>query len=81
MTTKLLMSCDGCHIKTTSEKWFSRTFRSFDGKGWGLGVWEETEAKDIVPNGWILMDPYTGCTYCPKCWAEIEAGDETAKAI
>ncbi len=72
MTTKLHMTCDGCHMETTSKKWLSRTFHSVNGKGYGFGVWEKTTPEDIKPEGWVILDPYTGCTYCPECWAEIE---------
>jgi hypothetical protein len=30
-------------------------------------------ADDVVPDGWVAYDPYTYCTYCPKCWEGIEA--------
>lgn len=39
----------------------------------GLAV-EPVRAIDTVPEGWVLFDPYTGCTYCPTCWQEIEGG-------
>ena len=71
MTTKLLLSCDGCHAKVTSERWLQRRFNSFSGKGYGFGVWEHDTPQDIAPEGWIISDPYTGCTYCPECWVEI----------
>lgn len=29
--------------------------------------------RTAAPPGWVAFDPYTGCCYCPKCWAEIEA--------
>ena len=28
--------------------------------------------QSVTPEGWVAFDPYTHCTYCPKCWAEIE---------
>lgn len=27
---------------------------------------------DLAPEGWMVYDPYTGCTYCPTCWDSIE---------
>lgn len=80
MTCKLLLSCDGCHIEATSEKWITSRFRSFDGKGWGFGVWETDTIEDIKPDGWIVHDPLTACTYCPECWAEINADGDATEA-
>lgn len=34
--------------------------------------------QDVAPEGWIAFDPYTGCCYCPKCWAEILAPTDKA---
>lgn len=77
MSMTLKLECDGqCGAFIETER-FRRWFRSFDGKGWGWGVWEETEVKDLIPEGWQGLDPYTGMTYCPTCWAEI-IGDENA---
>ena len=27
--------------------------------------------QGVAPEGWVAFDPYTHCTYCPKCWAGI----------
>jgi len=72
VTTKLLLACDGCGVKATSEKWLSRSFHGVNGKSYGFGHWKTTKPEDIAPEGWVILDPYTGCTYCPTCWAEIE---------
>lgn len=32
--------------------------------------------ESAAPEGWMPFDPYTGMTYCPACWASIEAGEE-----
>lgn len=76
MTTRLLLSCDGCHTETRSEKWLERRFVSVSGRSYGFGQWEHDAPQDLAPDGWIVSDPYTGCTYCPECWADIirEAG-------
>ena len=26
---------------------------------------------DLTPDGWVVNEPYTFCTYCPTCWQEI----------
>ena len=28
---------------------------------------------DLIPDGWMVSDPYTHLTYCPTCWAQIDA--------
>lgn len=73
MPTKLHMTCDGCHAETVSEKWLGRHFNSVNGKGYGFGAWEYDRPEDIAPEGWVVRDPFTGCTYCPECWVEITA--------
>jgi len=27
---------------------------------------------DLALEGWVVNEPYTFCTYCPDCWAEIQ---------
>lgn len=76
MTVSVTFQCDGCSTETGPHTVPHRKFRSFDGKGWGFGVWEDYGIEHVVPDGWIYPDPYTGCTYCPECWDSIvrEAG-------
>ena len=74
MTVRITLSCDGCHVETGPHTVPHRQFRSFNGKGYGFGVWQHPTLDDApFPEGWVRSDPYTGCTYCPECWAEIEA--------
>ena len=78
MTTRLKLACDGCSA-TIETSYFKRTFHSVSGKSWGFGHWETTSIDDLVaPTGWQWCDPITGCTYCPKCWAEI-IGEDAAQ--
>lgn len=73
MTTKIIMRCDGCDDRMESER-VHRQFRSVNGRGYGFGQWHTPTIDEVVePSGWIWSDPYTSCTYCPKCWAEIES--------
>lgn len=72
MAVKITLSCDGCHVETGPHRLLHREFHSFSGRGHGFGVWKEPTLDDAVPDGWVRSDPYTGCTYCPTCWAEIE---------
>ena len=74
MTVKITLSCDGCHVQDGPHMLPRRQFKSFNGSGHGFGTWTEPGLKDVAfPDGWIVSDPYTGCTYCPPCWAEIIA--------
>ena len=74
MSATIRLSCDGCFETAETER-FKRDFASFSGRSYGFGRFIETTPEDLVkPTGWVLMDPYTGCTYCPKCWAEIMDG-------
>lgn len=80
MTVKISLSCDGCFAETGPHILPHRTFRSFDGRGYGFGVWEYPGIEDApFPEGWLHSDPHSGCTYCPACWEEITACErETA---
>lgn len=75
--------CGGCHAKESVETWLKREFRSFSGRDHGWGTHSLTPSKQLVeetcPKDWISFDPYTGATYCPKCWSEIVDGIEPAK--
>lgn len=73
MPARLFLSCDGCHTETKSEKFLARRFIGVTGRSYGFGRWEHDTPQDIAPEGWIVSDDATGCTYCPECWAEILA--------
>lgn len=64
--------CGECFAKVQGITWLSRRFVSITGKSWGFGHYEYDTPQDVVPEGWIAFDPYTGCCYCPACWGEIE---------
>jgi len=69
MGLRLIYECGGCDA--TAEAHMERHFDSFNGKGYGFGKWREDRPQDVAPDGWIAYDPWTSCTYCPACWAEI----------
>lgn len=29
--------------------------------------------EKTAPEGWVVFDPWTHCTYCPRCFAEVVA--------
>lgn len=75
---RALFCCDGCDATAESTEWLRKEFVSFSGRSHGFGSarWQNTP-DDVAPEGWIAADPYTFCTYCPKCWAEIESHEGT----
>lgn len=75
---KVSFSCDGCHVETMGTDFLHSRFNGVTGKNYGFGSWEQDGAKDVCPDGWIAFDPYTQCTYCPDCWAEIFRPTESA---
>jgi len=74
MSTRLHLKCDGCDAETHTER-INKKFVSVSGKSYGFGAYVQPDIEaTVAPTGWIWSDPYTSCTYCPKCWAEIESG-------
>ena len=62
-------NCGGCEAKEDVKAWAHRSHMAPYGGAYG----SRASYQDLVPEGWVAFDPYTDCTYCPKCWAEIEA--------
>lgn len=74
MSVYVTFECGGCDAKVKGTLPLAREFRSFSGRGHGFGSRggvETVGVLDVVPEGWVAFDPYTYCTYCPTCWAEI----------
>jgi len=64
------LECDGCFAKAEPFDVRGR-FVSFSGHGHGFGWVRTDKLSDNAPEGWIVHDPLTHCTYCPECWSEI----------
>lgn len=77
MGTTLKLTCGGCDAKAESKP-FRKEFVSVSGRSYGLGSWRTPDIDDVVPEGWVWSDPYTACTYCPKCWEDIVRRDDAA---
>lgn len=77
MGTRLHLSCGGCDAEAYSEP-IRKHFESISGRSHGFGAWRQPDLDAAVPAGWVWSDPYTGCTYCPTCWKEIESGKDAA---
>jgi hypothetical protein len=77
MTTRLHLRCDGCDAEAHTKP-IRKHFKSVSGRSYGFGSWGWPDIDGIVAEmGWVCSDPYTACTYCPKCWAEIAASAAT----
>ncbi len=73
--------CGGCREKVTGERrMMTSEFLSFSGRSWGFGSHVQETPRPDPPEGWVSFDPYTGCCYCPECWASILEPSSVSKA-
>ena len=70
--------CDGCDAKAETQGHLKSKFQGVNGRSWGFGAWTE-ETEHNAPEGWVIFDPYTACTYCEVCWSSIELGTDEAR--
>lgn len=77
MSVHCVYECSGCFAKAEGRT-MERHFDSFNGKGYGFGVYRYDTAQDAAPDGWMAYDPHTGCTYCPACVNEVFGEQEAA---
>jgi len=75
---KVVLECGGCDAKSKAF-YINQKFRSFSGRGHGLGVYEVESITSKAPDDWCVFD-LIGCTYCPKCTAEIFGEQQQDKA-
>lgn len=77
MGVRVIFECGGCDAVAQSADRLKREFRSITGRSYGIGgPIEANTVEDITPAGWVAFDPYTYCTYCPKCAQEIWPDDD-----
>lgn len=69
MPVTLKLSCGGCFTKVEVGPLRARHESLFGGN---LCARVVDKPESLTPEGWVMFDPYTHCTYCPKCWAEID---------
>ena len=76
---RVIFECGGCDAKAEGTDRLRLEFRGVTGRNYGFGrpVAANT-VDDVVPEGWVAYDPWTYCTYCPKCYAEV-VGEEEAQ--
>jgi len=75
MTVMLRLSCGGCDATETVGP-LRRRFLSVQGRDHGLGFYRVDDPQNLTPEGWVMFDPHTQCTYCPECWDRIENGTD-----
>jgi hypothetical protein len=72
MGVTVLFRCGGCEASAAGTTSLRKEFVSVSGRSWGFGRAVMTNTvEDVTPEGWTAFDPYTYCTYCPKCTREI----------
>lgn len=74
-------SCGGCEARTAGTRPVRSEFISLSGQDHGLGCMHTEPVSAVAPEGWMIADPYTGCCYCPACWAAIEDVASPAVAL
>lgn len=79
MSIKFTITCDGCSEQASSTGLFRRRFHGSNGD-WGFGSARWPDPQTLAPEGWMLSDPWTYCTYCPECWANVNADQEPEAA-
>lgn len=78
MPVTLKLSCGGCDATADATGPLRKRFVSFSGQDHGFGTIQlDGDPEDLAPEGWVMFDPYTFCTYCPDCWASILAPNTT----
>ena len=78
MGVRLAFACDGCFVTAEGTDRLRKRFTSFSGRDHGVGTYAVDGVESVVPEGWVVFDPYTQCTYCPSCWSLIEDGASTS---
>lgn len=75
MTVRVSFECGGCFATADGTKWLQRrVVETANAPGGGEFVrYRNDTPQDVAPAGWIAFDPYTGCCYCPACWASVTA--------
>lgn len=72
MSVHVEFRCGGCDAVSAGTEPLRVEFRSFSGRSYGVGkAVASNTVEDVCPEGWIAYDPYTYCTYCPTCAAEL----------
>lgn len=79
MPVRVVFECGGCDAKADGTGDLRMEFRSLSGRTYGLGgPVPANRVEDLAPEGWRAFDPWTYCTYCPKCWTEIRDANDAA---
>lgn len=77
MSVTVTYTCDGCFAETTVRVQRPDWRALFSGRSYGFGGYPKYPSPtDTGPKAWAVQEPYTGCIYCPDCWAEVASGKE-----
>jgi hypothetical protein len=84
VTVTVTLHCGGCEVEAPGLDYLKTGFISLSGQDHGLGGMDLDRLVESLlaqtPEGWIMFDPWTYCTYCPTCWASIIAVDPADSA-
>lgn len=80
MSITVTYECSGCDAIETVRGLMQRWDLIRPGATFDLCQIRTPTIKTAAPEGWMPFDPYTGCCYCPKCWAWIEAPADSLAA-
>lgn len=72
MPVRVFFDCGGCPASVAGVK-LLRPDVVYDYVGAGLDrvTVHYPVIEDCAPEGWMVYDPFSGCTYCPECWDAI----------
>jgi hypothetical protein len=68
MTVTLTLHCGGCDRTAEGTGPLCKSWVPVS-QNFSRESLENPEA--LTPDGWVMFDPYTLCTYCPDCWTSI----------
>lgn len=83
MSATLVLHCGGCEAEASVP--LRRRYETLcaaaivvGGESYDRCAVVTDDPEDAAPDGWVVWDPYTFCTYCPTCWASIESAEGPA---
>lgn len=69
MSVTLTLHCEGCDCTAEGTDPLRKQWVSISGGQFHVSQLGDPAA--LTPEGWVMFDPSTFCTYCPDCWASI----------
>ncbi len=76
MSVFIRFKCGGCPAEADGTTWLARHTEVLHNTPDGQYVrYSIPDVQTVAPEGWIAHDPWTGCCYCPTCWAWLLSDD------